>query len=842
MVDFSKRLKGKSLIKKVDPIEIYDTLDRSSDTGPLRPAQKAILQKWVSDFKMKKDVILKLHTGQGKTLIGLLILQSSLNENKFPVLYVCPNKQLVSQTCDQARKFGIHFCLFGEDNSLPSDFLNGKSILICNVKKLFNGLSKFGLGNRSQKAAIVVLDDAHACIESIKEAFSIKLESSDSIYDELVELFDEDLQTQGLGTYSDLRQNSHDAFLPVPYWTWKDNLSKIVKILGKNTSSDRIKFSWPILKDSLENCQCFVSGTKLEITPFFNPIDKFGTFYNAEHRILMSASTLDDSFFVKGLRIDIKAIENPLKDINEKWSGEKMLLIPSLISENLDRVRIVNEFLRPKKRKFGIVALIPSFRQAKLYENQDCIIANANTIQDSVLDLKKGNYEFPLVIVNRYDGIDLPDENCRILVIDSKPYGESLTDKYEELCIDKSDSVKTRIAQRIEQGLGRSVRGEKDYSVIIIIGSDLVAFIRNTANQKYFSAQTKNQINIGLQISELALEDLKNEKDPDDIKALISLINQSINRDDGWKDFYEEKMNEETMSGSRDSIGRIFEIEKLAEEANFRGEHDKACETLQKLIDNNSFSDSEKGWYLQHIARFKYNISKVESNKIQIAAYKLNLSLIKPKNGINYEKLSYISDTRIKNIKNQIEQIGNYGDLILRIDEISSSLSFGEDAEKFERALHELGGLLGYTCQRPDREIKQGPDNLWCVGKNDYILFECKNEISENRTEISRKETGQMNNSCGWFALNYPGSEVKRILIAPVKNIARSAAFNHDVEIMRKGKLKDLVKNVKSFFKEFAKVELTGITDEFIQTAIETHKLELQHLKSQYTEVAYQLR
>jgi len=842
MVDFSKRLKGKSIIKKIDPLEIYETLDRSSETGPLRPAQKIILQKWTKDFKQEKDVILKLHTGQGKTLIGLLILQARLNENRFPVLYVCPDKFLVSQTCDQAKKFGINFCLFGEDNNLPTDFINGKSILICHVKKLFNGLSKFGLGKKSQKASTIILDDAHTCIESIKETFSIKLDSSDSIYDELVELFDEDLKNQGLGTYSDLRQNSHDAFLPVPYWTWKDSVDRIVTILGKNTASERIKFSWPILKDNLHNCQCFVSGTKLEITPFFNPIEKFGTFFNADQRILMSASTLDDSFFVKGLGIDVGAIEKPLKDDNEKWAGEKMVLIPNLISENLDRIRIINEFLRPKLRKFGIVALVPSFRQAKLYETQECIIANANNIRDKMQDLKRGDYEKPLVIVNRYDGIDLPDDNCRILIIDSKPYGESLSDKYEELCIDKSDFVKIKISQRFEQGLGRSVRGEKDYSAIIVIGNDLVSFIRNSENQKYFSAQTKNQIQIGLQISELATEDLRSEKEPDPMKALISLINQSINRDAGWKDFYEERMNDEVVNENRSSIARLYEMEKSAEEANFIGEHDKACSIIQRMIDDSQPSDSEKGWYLQHIARFKYNVSKVESNKIQIAAYRLNLSLIKPKNGINYEKLNFISNTRIKNVRNRLENFANFNDLMLKVDEISSYLSFGEESEKFERSLHELGEMLGYKCQRPDREIKQGPDNLWCVGRNEYLLFECKNQVNENRTEISRAETGQMNNSCGWFELNYPGAEVRRILIAPIKNVAKSAAFNHDVQVMRKAKLKELLKNVKSFYKEFAKIDLKNVTDEYIQNAINSHKLDLTHLKSEYSEPHFQLR
>jgi len=46
MVDFSKRLKNKAPEKKINPIEIYDLLDRRSETGPLRPSQVSLLTEW----------------------------------------------------------------------------------------------------------------------------------------------------------------------------------------------------------------------------------------------------------------------------------------------------------------------------------------------------------------------------------------------------------------------------------------------------------------------------------------------------------------------------------------------------------------------------------------------------------------------------------------------------------------------------------------------------------------------------------------------------------------------------------------------------------------------------
>ena len=156
--------------------------------------------------------------------------------------------------------------------------------------------------------------------------------------------------------------------------------------------------------------------------------------------------------------------------------------------------------------------------------------------------MKAGKTSNTVVIINRYDGIDLPDESCRLLIIDSMPYFNSLVDRYEEQCRINSDVINIRLAQKIEQGLGRSVRGEKDYSVILLIGADLVKFIRSIKTNKYFSSQTRKQIDIGFQIAEMAKDELK--ADEPSLKVVASLISQAvIKRDEGWKEFYREEMD-----------------------------------------------------------------------------------------------------------------------------------------------------------------------------------------------------------------------------------------------------------------------------------------------------------
>jgi len=228
-MDFGKLAK-KTPGKKIHPVEIYNDLDRKAEAGPLRTVQEEILNNWFDNYQKKRDVILKLHTGQGKTLIGLLILQSLLNQGRGSCLYVCPNVYLVNQTIEQAKKFGISYCLM-EGTDIPLEFIQSKKILICHVQKIFHGFTKFGLNNQSIITGGIILDDSHACIDSIKEAFTIKIPAGSNLYESVLELFDDGLQKQGQGTYAEIVSGEYNAYLPIPYWEWINKNEQLTNLL-----------------------------------------------------------------------------------------------------------------------------------------------------------------------------------------------------------------------------------------------------------------------------------------------------------------------------------------------------------------------------------------------------------------------------------------------------------------------------------------------------------------------------------------------------------------------------------------------------------------------------------
>ena len=288
MIDFKKRLSSKEPEKIINPIDLYGTLDRKSETGPLRPAQEYVLNEWFSKRYNDDNLIVKLHTGEGKTLIGLLMLLSKLNNEDGPCLYICPNKFLVQQVANEATKFGIPFCLFEDGSTVPNDFLDGKKILITNVKKLFNGKTIFGLDNNSMFVGAILLDDSHACIESIENSFTIRVRKDtddgqdNPLYRKIFDLFDEDLKTQGNGDYCEITSGDSDSIMQIPYWSWIDKSERISSLLFENIGDESINFVWPLIKNQISECQAFISSRYIEITPIAIDVSHFGSYYNAK--------------------------------------------------------------------------------------------------------------------------------------------------------------------------------------------------------------------------------------------------------------------------------------------------------------------------------------------------------------------------------------------------------------------------------------------------------------------------------------------------------------------------------------------------------------------------------
>ena len=177
MVDFTQLRAKKKNAAPIDPIEIFRRLPKPQGINDLYGSQVEVLSAW-NKQRGNRDAVIKLHTGGGKTLVGLLMAQSIINETNEPVLYLTPTTQLVSQVIEKAKALGVAAVPYQKGAPLNDDFINGKAIMVAAYKALFNGRSKFGIrGGKISSVAAIILDDAHAAFSVVRDTFTIEIVS-----------------------------------------------------------------------------------------------------------------------------------------------------------------------------------------------------------------------------------------------------------------------------------------------------------------------------------------------------------------------------------------------------------------------------------------------------------------------------------------------------------------------------------------------------------------------------------------------------------------------------------------------------------------------------------------
>ena len=182
----------------------------------------------------------------------------------------------------------------------------------------------------------------------------------------------------------------------------------------------------------------------------------------------------------------------------------------------------------------------------------------------------------------------------------------------------------------------------------------------------------------------------------------------------------------------------------------------------------------------------------------------------------------------------------SYDELSIELEGILSRLEFGVEADRFEEALDELAEALGFNAERPDKEWKEGPDNLWATQEGEYLLIECKNEVKLDRGRINKGEGEQVGSSCAWFEQHYAGSTARPVLIHPSHKLGKATAFTRDdVEIMRKQELNRWKSRIEDFFSEFSSTDLTNFDDKRIQAQLVAHKLDVDHLMEDCTKAPF---
>lgn len=742
-IDFSKISEQIQREKIISPDEIFQTLpNKSSKYSYLRDVQGIVLRKWFEEKnRTSKNTIIKMNTGSGKTVVGLLILKSCIAEGNGPAVYVVPDDYLIAQVEKEASELSIETTI---DPDSP-EYHRGKAILIINIFKLINSKSVFGLRNTNNiNIGSIVIDDVHSALQTTDKQFKITVKRNHPLYDKIIALFFESLKNQSESMIKEIINNYDYHDMLVPFWDWKSKVSQITDLIHEYRDNEEIKWNWKLLIKVLPYCKCIVSNSIIEITPNAIPIDIIDKFHNANRRIFMSATLSDDSPFLTHFGVDFNKT-NIITPDSANDIGERLILIPQEITPEItDEEMRLN--IKEIAKTINVTVIVPSMRIAQLWNIHKNRIINTDNIEKAVNILKQNSNAGIVIFVNRYDGVDLGDDACRLLVLDNLPDIRSKYDIIEEKMLYGSKRIQSEFIQKIEQGMGRSTRSNNDYSGVILMGKRLIRTLYADGGIEHFGSATRKQ----LELSSLIASEMKNKP----IEEILSILDYCFNRNPDWIKTHKDALVKVKYS-SEPNINKVNEALTQAFNLARIGEHKSATLIIQDQINKES-DNYIKGWLTMHMAEYYNFIDESESQKILRSAKRLNNSVFTPIDGIKTER-------ELKKYSSQAEQLIENISLLgldsnkfrLKTESILEELQFNTiSSTRFEQGIKEIANLIGFIGSRPENEENRGPDNLWRVGSLDFFVIECKNE-STNPT-ISKEDCNQLvGSSKTWFQLEY---------------------------------------------------------------------------------------
>lgn len=602
------------------------------------------------------------------------------------------------------------------------------------------------------------------------------------------------------------------------------------------TERDYVIFNLPLIDDIFKTCNCTISSRCIEISPNCIPISKIAEFEHAQRRIFMSATLANDDVFVSTLGLK----ENEINLITPEKAddiGDRLILFPKhLNSQNDDK--IVREKIVEIAHQYNCVVIVPSYERAKFWlekENEvnlQVLSSSKDNIYTGIGDLKNGNFIGLTILVNKYDGVDLPDNACSFLVIDGLPSIRSQFDIVSQSMNYEDRRITGELIQKIEQGMGRGVRSNNDFCVVVLMGNNLADIIINQNGMDFFSNATKQQYETSKKLWDLLME----TSSAPTIDEIFDLANYVINRNKDWVAASKSALS----SVKYDKKIRIDRV-ALAKRKAFEMESAERYEDAFSIIEteknaNTVISDKEKAILLQLMAEYRNFLNPESAQEIQCSAYNLNNMVSKPINGIQHCKfLKYTGSQGVNILKYINNRKFSPNSFIIHVQSTLDRLNFSEGtAHSFENALNELAPVIGFVGSRNENE--GGSDNLWSVGDSKYFVIECKNGVNKDISSISKNDCEQLLSSIQWFENNYKkhGCTCEPILIHRSVEFEKHASPHPNTRIMTEQLLEKFKSALSSFSVCIARSEIWGDAQK-IQKIINQSHLDSDSIIKEYT-------
>ena len=727
-----------------DPETLFHNLrGRAPEIKHLWSHQADLLRAYHQQCSNVHDVAIELPTGSGKTLVGLLIAEWRRQSLGNRVAYLCPTRQLARQVESQASDYGIQaHVLVGKQSDYPpqefSEYQSSRAIAVTTYSAIFNS------NPRLNDAQTLILDDAHAGENFIANMWSVEISRSviPSDYFALVELLRGELEP---GFYADVIDRSDwdptksGLVDLISSTSIRKHVDAIRDLLDENLKEETSPwYAWNVVKDHLEACNLFISWDSILIRPFIPPTLTHIPFKQASQRVYMSATLGAGGELerITGIK-SIKRLPLPA-GWDKRGSGRRLFLIPELAMSNEEMITVVEKAVRSFDR---CLVLVPSKHDPdssgliNTINKSGINILNAPDIEDSIdpfLSSKKA-----VLLLSRYDGLDLPDEACRLLVFGGLPSGTNLQEKFLWSKIAAFSLLRDRIITRFTQGVGRCTRSDNDYAVVIVIGRRLVDFLLKNENRQILNSELQAELEFGIENSRdksaEGFEDLwkaflEKGDDWNDAESSILALRDKLSRHD-------DPISRQLNSVVSDEVEYLYAI--------WSSDLEGAFEHARKVADALGGDDTKAyraWWYYLSAEAAMALFGATRDDTYQNTARDLLKRASGCCVGVSWfarlgrsftsaKEIPEIDETTavaVESIRGVLADWGAFGQRFEKsITHISKNLQSTE-YQAFHQGLKDLGEMLGFYAELPEKNA--APDCIWSIGTIIYVVHEAKSE------------------------------------------------------------------------------------------------------------------
>jgi len=473
------------------------------------PHQQEMMQRYANNAADMKDVALQLPTGSGKTLVGLLIAEWRRRKYGEKIVYLCPTKQLVYQVVNQAeQKYGLSVVGFTgtrRNYSAPdlAKYNQRNCIAVTTYSSLFNVNPYFN------DADIIIIDDAHAAENYVAKQWSINIERFNpdhkAIHAALSMVFKPHIDSSSYTRLTgDVESVSDLAWVDkIPSPTLFQIHDEIQNVLDAYTSNTDLKYPWGMLREHLCACHIYLSPTEILIRPLIPPTWAHSAFHNAKQRIYMSA-TLGEGGDLERLLGRKKIHRLPVPSgWDSQGVGRRFFIFPSLSLDAEDSIKLRRSLLLKSSRSLVLVPnnlMKDEITDDVLTHVSSLTIYDANDIEESKEKFVNST-DSVAIVANRYDGIDFPGDECRLLLIEGLPRTVNTQERFLMGRMGANILFNERIQTRVLQAIGRCTRSLEDYSAVVVTGDDLPDYLADPSRRKYFHPELQAELAFGVEQS-----------------------------------------------------------------------------------------------------------------------------------------------------------------------------------------------------------------------------------------------------------------------------------------------------------------------------------------------------